>query len=511
MNAFGRIGVKPSKPKIEFNSTIDYVGYQRQRTSSVSVSTPFDKALRIAEPIDNSRDAGASQVDVKLKSSLVEIRDNGDGIPKDILKKTLQKQGVQIKTANDKIGRYGFGMKDTAMLLGATTMEIVTNHNGAVWTASYEINSGRVTMAEIDHNAMPQSGTLVRYHLPTHEVGRDFFNKKTIDKIKKYLSQIYHPLNGKVKITVNGDTLSLDRTIAGRHLHTEKVVFGSDVFVFDFYFLEKYSGEIFNGIETVIDGERVLSFGGSLDNIYKVNPAKGRFKGILRVPTTMNIENLTPSVNKDRLIVSNKQLREVFDSVIENAYKMFVTEQQKEEQNRNSAIDNQITDILKSFLMKNVQFFGSGFPNIDKETKEAKEAKMSVEVEEKKVTNPHGNPDTLKQNLKKIKNINIQTLPLGEESEPYYFEYNAEQSMAGIVLNIDSAIYKMIKAHEKNGVFSDYYTMIAADFQEESSNLIEGKESPQHKQSWRNTLNQMASYQIPTKTQETRIQYNQEL
>ena len=517
-------GLKKFTPKsdnknvITFNSTIEYEGYRRQRTSSVSVSTAYDKAIRLAEPIDNSRDAGATKVDVKLKSSLVEISDNGHGISPSILKKTLQKQGAQIKTQNDKIGRYGFGMKDTAMLLGATLMEIYTNYENEIHIANYDVVTGKVHISTVVNgklngmtvnlDKLPKQGTVVKYHLPVQDIGRDFFNTNTVKMIREDLEYIYHPLNGKMTIVVNDITLDLNKTIAGKHLMSKTLNFDNDVFKFDFYILDKTASGIWNGMETVIEGERVLSFGGDLDNIYKVNFAKGKFKGILSVPKTMNVENVTPSINKDRLLISNRTLRGKMGDIIDEAYKLFQQAEKEEEESKISALDNQIVNILTMFVSNNVQFYGgSGGGNGSKKSKDSTEIEAmveGVETGEKKVTNPKGNPDTLKQNLKKIQNINIQPMSLGVDAEPYYFEYNNEQNNAAIILNTDSYIYQSIKIREKKKEFSEYYVVIASDFQEELSNLMINKETPAYKQIFRQNMNAMAGKSMTaiSKTQE---------
>jgi hypothetical protein len=481
---------KKALPPIEFNSTIDYEGYRRQVASSVSVASPLSKTLRLAEPIDNSRDAGATQVNIKLKSSLVEIIDNGHGIDHNTLKRTLQKQGVQIKDKNDKIGRYGFGMKNTAMAFGATVMETITKSNKDVWSAKYDVVNGKIAMKQEDSSLLKE-GTVVKYYLPIQTVGKDFLDANTIRKIKENLEQIYSPLNGKMKIFVNDCELNLKRVIDGKHLITKTIVFEGDTFTFDFYFTNKhYSGNM-NGMETVIAGERVLSLGGDLDSIYKISPAKGRFKGVLNIPKTMNVKNIAPSVFKDNVTIYNKTLRGLFNSAIEEAYKLYQQAQLEEESHKIGVLDNRIMDVLKTFVSNNVNMLGGGGSRIVKKVSIVSQDKVQIVID-KKASTPKGNSDTLKQNLKKIQNVVVQPMPCGDDSEPYYFEFDADKNSAVIVLNLDSSVYKLIKNAEKDGKFSDYYVVIASDFQDEVINLMTGKETSDSKLSFRSNLNLMA-------------------
>ena len=73
----------------------------------------------IKELVENSLDAGADSIDIKLVNggkSLISIKDNGDGIFKDDLKLSLVKHATsKITTSNDLLYLSSLGFRGEAL------------------------------------------------------------------------------------------------------------------------------------------------------------------------------------------------------------------------------------------------------------------------------------------------------------------------------------------------------------------------------------------------------------
>ena len=76
---------------------------------------PYHLGQCIADLVDNSYDAHATKIDVRIaltkeRRMYVLILDNGDGIPKDEWKKIMT-LGLERKRGNTDLGVYGVGLK----------------------------------------------------------------------------------------------------------------------------------------------------------------------------------------------------------------------------------------------------------------------------------------------------------------------------------------------------------------------------------------------------------------
>jgi hypothetical protein len=73
----------------------------------------------LAELCDNAYDADASAVWITLGRNFVQVEDNGHGCPDPVTMLTL---GDRLEQESTILGRYGCGLKDSAISLGDRVM-----------------------------------------------------------------------------------------------------------------------------------------------------------------------------------------------------------------------------------------------------------------------------------------------------------------------------------------------------------------------------------------------------
>jgi len=191
----------------------------------------------VADIIDNSITAGASQVDIicnlSLKYPALSILDNGNGMDEGELISALRHGGKGPKasrSAND-LGRFGLGLK-TASFSQGRKLTVATRQDGetlaAEWDLDHVINEDRwdIHVLESDEIRMiphieklTGRGTLVTWRkldrLFEDEEGahRDSIVNEKLSVLRDHLSLVFHRFlegdvpTGKVVITVNGHRL----------------------------------------------------------------------------------------------------------------------------------------------------------------------------------------------------------------------------------------------------------------------------------------------------------------
>ncbi len=134
-------------------------------TARRNTNLGWDRAL--AEMIDNSLDAGAQNIRIKIEGRVIEVQDDGRGIV-DLL--AAATSGRHMRSETTELGMYGVGLKD-AWYWAGPRMEIESIHKGVL---------GKLVA---DFREIQSRGDW-EIELPTHEGTRE----KSGTKIKLFLS-----------------------------------------------------------------------------------------------------------------------------------------------------------------------------------------------------------------------------------------------------------------------------------------------------------------------------------
>jgi Histidine kinase-, DNA gyrase B-, and HSP90-like ATPase len=195
----------------------------------------YSPETALADTIDNSISAGASEVDVFFtwdqENSSVAILDNGRGMSSIELKSAMRLGGSDPRSERNSrdLGRFGLGMKTSAfsqcrrltvmsrdISLAETCfcwdLDVLAASEDGEWhllEGADESSIGRLKSFPTTH-----SGTLVLWEtldrlVPAGSNDQDFLN--TIDRIEQHLSMVFHRFlersRQKLKITINGKSL----------------------------------------------------------------------------------------------------------------------------------------------------------------------------------------------------------------------------------------------------------------------------------------------------------------
>lgn len=213
----------------------------------------------LGEVIDNSIEANANNISVLLEQSeergkkrvhRIAIRDDGDGMPAEILHRYLVLGYSSRYMRSDTIGKYGVGAKLAALNFGRRIDVWSRNRADAEWLhvhfdldeALAEESSGKSVVLKAPVPAEPpadlkldfpkETGTVVLWsnvdRLEEGRAARDFNELR--QELEKELSRIFrHFLDGGIKISINESLLIahdplmlLERTWADTVLNKEK-------------------------------------------------------------------------------------------------------------------------------------------------------------------------------------------------------------------------------------------------------------------------------------------------
>lgn len=172
--------------------TIDFGGYLRALQAN---EFPFEKALM--ELVDNSFDAGATQIDVREVDGDLYVSDNGRGF--DDIRRIVQ-FGMSDKDVG--IGRYGVGMKTSAVRYSVTT---VVSSSGRTICVPWNLLAKMGSLAFNKIVVEPSVPSMWQ----TEIVLRGFRTKYRSAIKTENIRRNYSPLldSGELFFTVNGERL----------------------------------------------------------------------------------------------------------------------------------------------------------------------------------------------------------------------------------------------------------------------------------------------------------------
>jgi len=165
----------------------------------------------LAEGVDNSLDAGATEIAIKLLADSVVIADNGCGISKD-RESAIVRLGEHAAMPNTKLGRFGMGIKYNATSAGDLLevesysvdghMVLAVDWPKVIRSGRWEIPRPKWTPMLIDRG----SGTTIKIGRLRWEAPRD----RDVATARDHLAQIFYPAieHGAI-IRLNGIPLRL--------------------------------------------------------------------------------------------------------------------------------------------------------------------------------------------------------------------------------------------------------------------------------------------------------------
>jgi len=103
----------------------------------------YDNYIAIADIIDNSLDAEATNIKIRVKTVKgdfhILVADNGNGMDRDTLDQALRLGSITEKNRLSDLGRFGMGLVTAGLSLGRRTT-VITNQNGGYLTSIVDLD-----------------------------------------------------------------------------------------------------------------------------------------------------------------------------------------------------------------------------------------------------------------------------------------------------------------------------------------------------------------------------------
>lgn len=196
-------------------------------------SVGYSLEAAIADLIDNSISAGASQVEVDLepvRASHVAILDDGAGMSPEVAVESLRLAGSVGERSSADLGRFGLGLK-TASLSQARRVTVVTKSDQCItalrWDIDHIRSTGRWTLLRLspqevtelpwaDRLTQRESGTLVLWENLDLLLGDapnpgEFIRMRVsplADSLALTFHRYLHARRGGIRLKVNGNQIS---------------------------------------------------------------------------------------------------------------------------------------------------------------------------------------------------------------------------------------------------------------------------------------------------------------
>lgn len=210
----------------------------------------YSPATAIADLIDNSISAHASQIDVQFHwrgaASWMTLKDDGDGMRPDALNEAMRPGSANPLDDRepDDLGRFGLGLK-TASFSQARVLTVVTRHadhpsiETRCWDLDYVQSTNRWVvltdsplLAELAPLLTQGSGTLVAWHqldrivddrpLSDTRARSSFY--AMVDDVRMHIEMVFHRfISDGVQISVNGTPCNSWDPFMESHPSTERL------------------------------------------------------------------------------------------------------------------------------------------------------------------------------------------------------------------------------------------------------------------------------------------------
>ena len=282
--------------------TIDITPNPAKTIESLRYLT-YSNETALADIVDNSIDAGADVIDVKITADKIVISDNGCGMTEETLAEAI-KLGSDTDKQDGQLGRFGMGLV-TASISMARKLTVYSRYQGDNATVSgvcLDLDTIKDTWSAEDVDLTDS----VELYLAENNMGTivtlekiDHFKYKSVDtlvaKTKRHFGEVFRNfIDAGVKIYVNDELVeSIDPLV--RTKETTNVIVDEDV---------NYDGKVFHitAVETDSDGSN-----SDADN--KANPANQGFyivRNNRQIARAIMMGNIVkhPSLNRVRCEVS---------------------------------------------------------------------------------------------------------------------------------------------------------------------------------------------------------------
>lgn len=282
--------------------TIDITPNPAKTIESLRYLT-YSNETALADIVDNSIDAGADVIDVKIAADKIVISDNGCGMTEDTLAEAI-KLGSDTDKQDGQLGRFGMGLV-TASISMARKLTVISRYqgeNGVVSGVCLDLDTIKDTWSAEDVDLTDS----VELYMTENNMGTivtlekiDHFKYKSIDtlvaKTKRHFGEVFRNfIDAGVKIYINDELVKSIDPLA-RNKETTNVIVDEDV---------EYDGKVFHitAVETDSDGSN-----SDADN--KANPANQGFyivRNNRQIARAIMIGNLVrhPRLNRFRCEVS---------------------------------------------------------------------------------------------------------------------------------------------------------------------------------------------------------------
>lgn len=282
--------------------TIDITPNPAKTIESLRYLT-YSNETALADIVDNSIDAGADVIDVKITSDKIVISDNGCGMTEDTLAEAI-KLGSDTDKQDGQLGRFGMGLV-TASISMARKLTVYSRYQGdnaVVSGVCLDLDTIKDTWSAEDvdltdsvesYMAENSMGTIVTLEKIDHF---KYKNPETlIAKVKQHFGEVFRKfVESGVTIYVNDekvkpiDPLALDKK-------TTNIIVDEDV---------EYDGKTFHMTAVEVDSD-----GSNSDADTKINPANQGFyivRNNRQIARAVMIGKLVkhPSYNRFRCEVS---------------------------------------------------------------------------------------------------------------------------------------------------------------------------------------------------------------